>query len=85
MKSLFLVKCRGMQLALGGSSGHGIAYVIADDAGEAYRIVKEDLEKRGLGYDHDRALESVTLLAEESDYTQITKLYAASATQRREG
>lgn len=75
MKSLYLVRCRGMQTAIGGSPGHGVAYVIAKDPGEAYRKLRDDLDKRDLGHARDRSLLTVELLAETHDYSDICKLY----------
>jgi hypothetical protein len=74
---LYLVKCRGMQnSALGSGTGHGTAYVVANDPAEAYQIVFESLRRRDLGFNHDRALDSVQLLAEEGDYPDCgTSLY----------
>jgi hypothetical protein len=58
------------------SISHGIAYVIADDANEAYQILKYSLEKRNLGYSKDRELSKVELIAEETSYPDCgTSLY----------
>ena len=73
--SLFLVRCRGMQTALGGKAGHGTAYVIAKDPREAYEKVRASLDRRDLGTDSDRQMLSVELLAEDYDYSPIAKLY----------
>jgi len=47
---------------------HGIAYVLAEDATEAYNKLKDRLEKGKLGFSHERVLESVKLIAEEGEY-----------------
>lgn len=73
-KNLYRVTCKGMTY---GRNAHGIAYVVAEDAEEAYRIVRRDLEQRKLGMDHDRALEKVELIAENCPYPPSgTRLYA---------
>jgi hypothetical protein len=62
---------------------HGIAYVVAGDAGKAYALVLEDVNKRDLGFSKDRALHTVELLAEECEYTQCgTRLYVPPTDRR---
>lgn len=67
---LYLVKCKGMQTNYTGVA-HGIAYVVAFDPQEAYHKVRQNLDERKLGFIHERELESVTLLAEAYDYTDV--------------
>ena len=50
---LYRVTCRGMTTSSTGVA-HGIAYVLAVDPSEAYRIVRDDLNKRDLGFTKDR-------------------------------
>lgn len=72
---LYRVTCTGMH---GGSVGHahGIAYVVSWDSHQAYLMMREDLERRDLGYSADRELLKVELLAETVDYPDCgTKLY----------
>ena len=59
---LFLVRCRGMH------DSHGIAYVVAEDADDAYRRVQNDLATHDLGSYKDREMETVTLVAEDCQY-----------------
>ena len=67
---LYRVTCRGMK------SSHGMAYVVARDPGEAYSKVRESLDDRDLGFDADREMEKVELLAEQADYPECkTSLY----------
>jgi hypothetical protein len=47
---------------------HGVAYVIAEDAGEAYDRLRADLDKQDLGYASDRAMDKIELLAEDCTY-----------------
>jgi hypothetical protein len=63
-KKLYLVTCRGMH----GSPGHGVAFVVAGDPGEAYKKLRDDLDRRDLGFGSQRELESVKLVAEDGDY-----------------
>ena len=74
-KKLFLVKCRGMHGSLA-LPGHGTAFVIAYDAGEAYQKVRADLDKRDLWFGAERELQTVELCAEVGDYPPCgTALY----------
>ena len=41
------------------------AYVIAEDAGEAYRKVRQFLDHEDIGFQRDRELYSVCLIAED--------------------
>jgi hypothetical protein len=55
---------------------YGEAYVVADGPTQAYQLVRNDLNARDLGFDHDRALESVELVAEDhSDPECGVRLY----------
>jgi hypothetical protein len=65
---LYLVKCRGMNGGFGHQISHGLCYVVADNPGEAYEIVRNNLNSRDLGFSDERELHSVTLLAEERNY-----------------
>lgn len=46
------------------------SYVVAPDAAEAYRTVRDDLDKRDYGFAKDRELLSVELVAEDYEYTE---------------
>jgi len=46
---------------------YGVSYVVAADPAAAYQIVKDDLDKRGLGFRGDRVMEKVELLAETGE------------------
>ena len=59
---LFLVTCRGMH------DGHGIAYVVAHNAAEAFARMHDNLAVRSLGFEKDRELDTVQLLAESVEY-----------------
>lgn len=67
-KKLYKVTCKGMHGGIASDVAHGIAYVVADDAAEAYRKVREALDKLKLGFSKEREMEKVELLAEEGAY-----------------
>jgi hypothetical protein len=68
MKKLWKVTCRGMHGGIADNAAHGIAYVVADDPEEAYRKVRDSLDKRDLGFSKERELSKVELLAAEANY-----------------
>jgi len=53
---------------------YGDSYVVATNPEEAYRKVRTFLDDEDLGFDRERCLESVTLLAEEYHYTDTGHL-----------
>jgi hypothetical protein len=59
---LFLVETK----ALG---KYGRFYVISHDPTSAYNMVRDFLDKKNLCFSVDRELDSITLLAEEYEYT----------------
>ena len=67
-KKLYKVTCKGMHGGISSDIAYGIAYVVADDAAEAYKKVRDSLDKRKLGFSHEREMDKVELLAEEADY-----------------
>ena len=65
-KRLYRVKTRGLP----------DSYVVADDPTEAYAKVKRWLDKNDYGFIKDRALDSVTLLADVDRYADVpARLY----------
>lgn len=66
MNKLYLVKTIGL----------GSAYVCAKDAESAYLAYRDHLDEKKLGFEKDRALDSITLSAEaHKDYPECgTKL-----------
>ena len=68
---LYLVKLRGMQ-----TSAYGKAYVVAKDPTDAYEKVRTRLDIEDVGYSQDRELESIELLAEDTEFPDCrTRLY----------
>ena len=66
--NLYLVKCKGMTHATGNDCVYGVAYVVAADPQKVYELLREDLDRRDLGFRNERSLDSITLLAEEETY-----------------
>ena len=65
---LYRVTCRGMTSSIGSNAVHGIAYVVSDNAEEAYQKLRKHLDKEDLGFSNERTLESIELIAEEGKY-----------------
>jgi hypothetical protein len=68
MMKLYRVTCRGMHGGFTVGSSHGIRYVVAETTDQAYACVRADLDRRDLGFKHERELERVELLAEDAEY-----------------
>lgn len=72
---LFKVTLRGM---LSKSSGpcYGISYVVAEDPTEAYNKIRKFLDDNDIGFDSDRELDTVELIAHNAEYPECKiKLY----------
>ena len=65
-RKLFRVTLRGMT---GYSSGviHGVNYVIANDPTEAYESVRRYLDEKDIGFNKERELDNIELIAESSN------------------
>jgi hypothetical protein len=50
------------------STSGGVAYVLAENPSQAYDKLRDFLDKKDLGFSHERELENVKLLAEDGDY-----------------
>jgi len=73
---LYKVTCKGMTTSSTGVA-HGISYVLAADPTEAYLTVRTNLDKRDIGFDKDRELDRIELIAENVDYPDCgTRVYA---------
>ena len=48
----------------------GNVFVVAADPQEAYRIVRNDLDKRDYGFPKDRVMKAIELLAEDALYPE---------------
>jgi hypothetical protein len=57
-----------MTSSFGSQTKHGEAYVVAENSDEAYTILRKHLDKKDLGFRHERELDTVQLIAEEVDY-----------------
>lgn len=65
---LYLVRCRGMQATLSNHQAHGVAYVVAPDAAQAYQRVREHLDENDLGFDAEREMAAIELVADVAEY-----------------
>lgn len=61
---LYRVKLRGMQLSMSSYAPTGDVYVLAEDAESAHQIVKKRCDDGDYGFEYERELHSVTLLAD---------------------
>lgn len=74
MKKLYRVNLRGLASSTG--VGYQTSYVIAKNPDEAYRKVRKYLDDKDYGFSHERELESVELIADEYEYTDVrTRLF----------
>ena len=74
MMKLFKVTTRFTPTTIG--IDYSQSYVVAEDPNKAYKMVRAFLDKEALGFDHERELKFVELIAEESRYTDIgTRLF----------
>lgn len=67
---LYRVTLRGMHYSSTGGVIYGIAYVVAENTEQAYKKVRDSLEKRGIGFKSDRELLQIELLAEGTNYPE---------------
>ncbi len=65
---LYRVTCRGMSGGLGYDTVFGVAYAVAKDSSEAYEMVRQYLVDEQIGFDKDREMKSIELLADEAPY-----------------
>lgn len=72
MKKLYLVKLRGLGSSMG--VNYKESYVVAENTEKAYDMVREYLNTNNLGFDHERELLSITLLAESGPYPDCKTL-----------
>ena len=66
-RKLYRVQLKGMTSSFVGTR-YGMPYVIATNPTDAYKIVREYLDRNNLGFRNEREMDSITLLAEEGDY-----------------
>lgn len=70
MTNLYKVTCKGMSYPNGSGVTHGEAYVIAENAEDAYQKLRSSLDRRSIGDTTDRVLDKIELLAEAGDYPE---------------
>ena len=61
---LYKVEVRGL---FGIGMNYNESYAVADNPDEAYKIVREFLDKNGIGHESNRGMLSVELLADTKD------------------
>lgn len=73
-QKLFRVRLCGLANSTGVS--HHLSYVVAKDPTEAYLKVRRWLDEKDYGFLHDRELDSIELLAEDDEHTEVrTRLF----------
>jgi hypothetical protein len=78
-RKLYRVQLKGMTSSFAGIC-YGMPYVVATNPTEAYKMVREYLDRRDLGFSSEREMDSITLLAEEGDYPNCRfQLFIAEA------
>ena len=78
-RKLYRVQLKGMTSSFVGAR-YGMPYVVATSPTEAYKIVREFLDRKNIGFRNEREMDSITLLAEESDYPDCRfQLFIAEA------
>ena len=83
-QKLYRVILRGMTHNSTGTA-YGDCYVVARTSEEAYQQVREFLDKEDIGFDHERELHSVELLAEQARFPRCrTMLYMFDAPKARD-
>lgn len=74
-QKLYRVTLRGMTFSSSGPT-YGTSYVVAKNTDEAYKKVYNFIKEKDLGFDHERGLNMIELLAEDYEYTDTgTILY----------
>ena len=64
------------EVVLRGVDKYRTSYVVAESTDIAYDIVRKYLDEKDIGFESDRELETITLLAENTDYPACqTNLY----------
>ena len=66
---LYIVTCQGM------TPGHGSAYVVAEDPTSAYVRLRAHLDSEGLGFDGERELDDIKLVADEDSLSELPTLF----------
>ena len=69
---LYRVKLRGGSSSM--STNYSLSYVVAASPTMAYRSVRAYLDKEDLCFQHDRALSTIELVAEEGPYPECRTL-----------
>ena len=65
---LFKVTLKGMTGGISSETAYGVSYVVAEDPTKAYAKLKAFLDEKDLGFDSDRILDRIELIADEKQY-----------------
>ena len=68
---LYIVRLRGLGSATG--MQYMESFVLADDPTKAYAIVRKFLDDKDYGFKHERELDSIILVADEEEYSDVRK------------
>ena len=66
---LFLVTLKGLS-SITGMSYHS-SYVVAEDPTQAYLKIRNKLDKKDYGFKYERELDSIKLLADTDEYSDV--------------
>lgn len=75
MKKLYKVTVRGFNITSRGDIGFKESYVVADNPDKAYTTVRDFLDKNDYGFEWERELDSVNLMASTNKFDSITMLF----------
>ena len=70
IKKLYRITLKGMTYNSTGIA-HGISYVIATSTDGAYAKVRDFLDTNGIGFERERELDKIELVAEDYPYTDV--------------
>lgn len=73
MKKLYKVTIRGFNGSSPGSLKE--SYVVADNPDKAYTTVRDFLDKNDYGFEWERELDSINLIASANKFGSITRLF----------
>lgn len=75
MKKLYKVTVRGFTTSFGRTAGLKESYVVADNPDKAYTTVRDFLDKNDYGFEWERELDSINLIASANKFDSIMMLF----------
>ena len=80
---LYRINLKGLR-GSGIDTAYGRPYVVADNPTDALLIVQKYLIKKDIGFNNEREMESIELLAEEGDYPKCrVQLFISDESEHR--